>query len=178
MIQIRSRLKRAGFLLLIKSEEMLSSQMLSGIPEVDLGIDEKIRNIEATDAAKRKAAEERLRKAKSGAPSKFVPSNLAVNFNHHNRFKLEIEERFIIDSEKALASAGNKTTKNQGNQKRSNLKDEQKFITEKTVNVGQLPEERIIAVSGGSSATVKENDPTRATDDLHVTKFKKHFQRK
>ena len=27
---------------------MLSSQMLSGIPEVDLGIDEKIRNIEAT----------------------------------------------------------------------------------------------------------------------------------
>jgi hypothetical protein len=42
-----------------KSEEMLSSQMLSGIPEVDLGIDEKIRNIEATEAAKKKAAEER-----------------------------------------------------------------------------------------------------------------------
>ena len=40
-----------------QSEEMLSSQMLSGITEVDLGIDEKIRNIEATDAAKRKAAE-------------------------------------------------------------------------------------------------------------------------
>merc|ERR1719414_917407 len=177
MIQIRSRLKRAGFLLLIKSEEMLSSQMLSGIPEVDLGIDEKIRNIEATDAAKRKAAEERLRKAKSGAPSKFVPSNLAVNFKHHNRFKPEIEERLIIDSEKALASAGNKTTKSQGNQKRSNQKDEQKFITEKTVNVGQLPEERIIAVSGGSGATVKENDPTRATDDLHVTKFKKTFSK-
>ena len=76
---------------------MLSSQMLSGIPEVDLGIDEKIRNIEATDAAKRKAAEERLRRAKSGAPSAFVPSNLAVNFKHHNRFKPEIEERMIID---------------------------------------------------------------------------------
>jgi hypothetical protein len=42
-----------------KSEEMLSSQMLSGIPEVDLGIEEKIRNIEATEAAKKKAAEER-----------------------------------------------------------------------------------------------------------------------
>merc|ERR1712156_1219975 len=110
-----------------KSEEMLSSQMLSGIPEIDLGIDEKIRNIEATENAKRKAAEERLRKAKSGAPSKFVPSNLAVNFKHHNRFKPEIEERLIIDSEKALASAGNKTTKSQGNQKRSNQKDEQKF---------------------------------------------------
>ena len=42
-----------------KSEEMLSSQMLCGIPEVDLGIDEKIRNIEATENAKKKAAEER-----------------------------------------------------------------------------------------------------------------------
>ena len=90
---------------------MLSSQMLSGIPEVDLGIDEKIRNIEATDAAKRKAAEERLRRAKSGAPSAFVPSNLAVNFKHHNRFKPEIEERMIIDSEKALASSGKKIQK-------------------------------------------------------------------
>lgn len=161
-----------------KSEEMLSSQMLSGIPEVDLGIDEKIRNIEATDAAKRKAAEERLRRAKSGAPSAFVPSNLAVNFKHHNRFKPEIEERLIIDSEKALASAENKNKTNQGNTKRPNQKDEQKFITEKTVNVGQLPEERVIAVSGGSGSTIKENDPNRATDDIHVTKFKKHFQRK
>ena len=31
-----------------KSEETLSEQMLSGIPEVDLGVDEKIRNIEDT----------------------------------------------------------------------------------------------------------------------------------
>ena len=161
-----------------QSEEMLSSQMLSGIPEVDLGIDEKIRNIEATDAAKRKAAEERLRRAKSGAPSAFVPSNLAVNFKHHNRFKPEIEERMIIDSEKALASAGNKNSKNHSTSKRSSHKDEAKFITEKTVNVGQVPEERIVAVSGDSSAKIKENDPTRATDDIHVTKFKKHFQRK
>ena len=156
---------------------MLSSQMLSGIPEVDLGIDEKIRNIEATDAAKRKAAEEKWKRTRSGAPSAFVPSNLAVNFKHHNRFKPEIEERLIIDKEKALASAGNKN-RNQGALKRPTQKDEPKFITEKTVNVGQLPEERVIAVSGGSGSTVKENDPTRATDDIHVSKFKKHFQRK
>lgn len=37
-----------------RSEEMLSNQMLNGIPEVDLGIDVKIRNIEATEAAKEK----------------------------------------------------------------------------------------------------------------------------
>ena len=47
-----------------KNEEMLSSQMLSGIPEVDLGIDEKIRNIEATEFAKKRLAEERNKKNK------------------------------------------------------------------------------------------------------------------
>ena len=159
-----------------KNEEMLSSQMLSGIPEVDLGIDEKIRNIEATEAAKKKAAEERMKRAKSGAPSQFVPTNLAVNFKHHNRFKPEIEERMIIDNEKALASAGR--GKMQSGPKKTLQKEETKFITEKTVVVGQLPEERVIAVAGATSNSVKENDPTRATDDIHVSKFKKHFQRK
>lgn len=45
-----------------KNEEMLSSQMLSGIPEVDLGIDEKIRNIEATENAKKLLTQERNKK--------------------------------------------------------------------------------------------------------------------
>lgn len=37
-----------------KSEAMLSSQMLNGIPEVDLGMDERIRAIEATEEARLK----------------------------------------------------------------------------------------------------------------------------
>jgi hypothetical protein len=37
-----------------KSEETLSEQMLSGIPEVDLGVEERIRNIEETDKAKQR----------------------------------------------------------------------------------------------------------------------------
>uniref|UniRef100_T1IUF4 Telomere length and silencing protein 1 homolog n=1 Tax=Strigamia maritima TaxID=126957 RepID=T1IUF4_STRMM len=45
-----------------KSEEMLSNQMLSGIPEVDLGIEAKIRNIEATEDAKQKLVRERMNK--------------------------------------------------------------------------------------------------------------------
>merc|ERR1711937_68204 len=61
-----------------KNEEMLSSQMLSGIPEVDLGIDEKIRNIEATENAKKKLAQDRNKK--SDKASEFVVTNLAVNF--------------------------------------------------------------------------------------------------
>ncbi|XP_011494520.1 PREDICTED: uncharacterized protein C9orf78 [Ceratosolen solmsi marchali] len=70
-----------------KSEEMLSNQMLSGIPEVDLGIEAKIRNIEATEEAKLKLLWDRHRK-KDG-PSQFVPTNMAVNFVQHNRFNIE-----------------------------------------------------------------------------------------
>nr|CAG4638783.1 EOG090X0F7F [Cyclestheria hislopi] len=70
-----------------KSEEMLSNQMLSGIPEVDLGIEAKIKNIEATEEAKQKLLQERFKK-KDG-PSVFVPTNMAVNFVQHNRFNIE-----------------------------------------------------------------------------------------
>lgn len=68
-----------------RSEEMLSNQMLNGIPEVDLGIEAKIRNIEATEAAKEKLLMEQ--KNKKDAPSHFVPTNMAVNFVQHNRCK-------------------------------------------------------------------------------------------
>ncbi|XP_046390444.1 telomere length and silencing protein 1 homolog isoform X2 [Ischnura elegans] len=70
-----------------RSEEMLSNQMLSGIPEVDLGIDAKIRNIEATEEAKLKLLWERH--SKKDGPSQFVPTNMAVNFVQHNRFNIE-----------------------------------------------------------------------------------------
>lgn len=70
-----------------RSEEMLSNQMLSGIPEVDLGIEAKIRNIEATEEAKLKLLWEKHNK-KDG-PSQFVPTNMAVNFVQHNRFNIE-----------------------------------------------------------------------------------------
>lgn len=64
---------------------MLSNQMLSGIPEVDLGIEAKIRNIEATEEAKLRLLWEKQNK-KDG-PSQFVPTNMAVNFVQHNRCK-------------------------------------------------------------------------------------------
>lgn len=69
-----------------RSEEMLSNQMLCGIPEVDLGIESKIQNIEATEEAKQKLIDEQNKK-KDG-PSMFVPTNMAVNFTQHNRCEL------------------------------------------------------------------------------------------
>ena len=69
------------------SEEMLSNQMLSGIPEVDLGIEAKISNIEATEAAKQAVIDEQRNK-KSKEPTEMVPTNMAVNFMLHSRCKL------------------------------------------------------------------------------------------
>ena len=66
-----------------KSEEMLSNQMLNGIPEIKLGIEAKIRNIEATEEAKMKILADQ--KSKKDLPSQFVPKNYAVNFVQHHR---------------------------------------------------------------------------------------------
>ncbi len=77
-LKVKSQLKQ--------SEEMLSNQMLSGIPEVNLGIQAKIRNIEATEEAKMKMIEERRNKKNQG-PSIMVPTNVAVDFMQHNRCK-------------------------------------------------------------------------------------------
>ena len=121
--------------------------LFSGIPEIDLGIDEKIRNIEATESAKKKLAQDRNKKKDKA--SEFVVTNLAVNFKQPNRFKTEISE---------LESNDKKTEKT--------------ITTQRTVVVGQVPEERIIEEGG------KDNDPTKATDDMHLTKFRKQFQRK
>jgi hypothetical protein len=57
--------------------------MLSGIPEIDLGIEAKIKNIEATEEAKQKLLWEQ--KNKKDGPSIMVPVNMAVNFVQHNR---------------------------------------------------------------------------------------------
>ncbi|XP_067942030.1 splicing factor C9orf78-like [Watersipora subatra] len=72
---------------ILKTEDMLSNQMLSGIPEVDLGIAAKIRNIEATEDAKQKLMIERMKK--KDEVSHFVPTNMAVNFVQHDRYKVD-----------------------------------------------------------------------------------------
>lgn len=52
----------------------------------------KIKNIEATEEAKQKLLQERLRK-KDG-PSMFVPTNMAVNFVQHNRCEKQFHINF------------------------------------------------------------------------------------
>nr|XP_009688300.1 PREDICTED: uncharacterized protein C9orf78 homolog [Struthio camelus australis] len=54
-------------------------------PEVDLGIDAKIKNIISTEEAKAKLLAEQQNKKKDSETS-FVPTNMAVNYVQHNRF--------------------------------------------------------------------------------------------
>uniref|UniRef100_A0A8C1TXZ1 Chromosome 9 open reading frame 78 n=1 Tax=Cyprinus carpio TaxID=7962 RepID=A0A8C1TXZ1_CYPCA len=74
-----------------KTEKMLSNQMLSGIVEVDLGIDAKINNIIITEEAKAKLLAEQRNKKDNG--TSFVPTNIAVYYVQHNRCKEEPKAR-------------------------------------------------------------------------------------
>ncbi|KAI6660589.1 hypothetical protein LOD99_14173 [Oopsacas minuta] len=67
----------------LSSEEMLSNQILSGIPEYDLGVDEKFRNIQATEEAVRQLVREQLRQEEG--ESSLIPTNLATNFSEHQQ---------------------------------------------------------------------------------------------
>ncbi|KYM86872.1 Uncharacterized protein C9orf78 [Atta colombica] len=131
-----------------RSEEMLSNQMLSGIPEVDLGIEAKIRNIEATEEAKLKLLWDRHRK-KDG-PSQFVPTNMAVNFVQHNRYKI-VNEIFIIISVNIEDSDFHKSQQESGDKKKCTTKED---IRGKRKDNGE-----------------------KATDDYHYERFKKQFRR-
>eukprot|EP00095_Tigriopus_kingsejongensis_P006683 snap_masked-scaffold25_size650667-processed-gene-0.11 protein:Tk06683 transcript:snap_masked-scaffold25_size650667-processed-gene-0.11-mRNA-1 annotation:"hypothetical protein DAPPUDRAFT_305639" len=154
LLSLPEKLRKSTF---SKKEDMLSSQMLSGIPEVDLGIEEKIRNIEATEAAKHQVGS---RGDGTGQPSAFVPANLAVNFKQPNRFKIDAEAGPSA-SKKAKAEAA-----------------ASQVVTQRTVVVGDVPEEKVITLPSDHAHGGGSGRPDHATDDLHVSKFKQHFQRK
>jgi len=67
-----------------KDQQMLSAQMLSGIPEVDLGIEAKIQNIERTEKAKRMLLEEAKLGNKNGKDK-----SLASQYVQHDRYTIE-----------------------------------------------------------------------------------------
>lgn len=106
-----------------KSEEMLSNQMLAGIPEVDLGIDERIRNIEATEEAKMRMLRDRVRS--TPAEESMAPVNFSVNFAQQQEAR----------------------------RPRINRDQQQQHHRE-------------------------PGQPLRASDDLRVERFKKHFSRR
>lgn len=141
---------------IMASEEMLSNQMLSGIPEVDLGIEAKIRNIEATEEAKQRVMEEQRNKKRG--PTEMVPTNMAVNFMLHSRF---YDEQKNIDAESKRAAAA-----------KDRAQEQEKAISKPTVK------------ANNSTTVPSESDPLpnrkrtgdkveKATDDFFYEKFRK-----
>lgn len=141
----------------MKSEEMLSNQMLSGIPEVDLGIHAKIKNIEATEEAKGKIINEMRNKKKTA--SDFVPTNLASNFLLHERF---FNEKKASDVEK---------------QKEKNKLEEQQLGAERSKGPVVQAEVHIPEPSSsknsGKTEQGKRKNKDEASDDYLYEKFKK-----
>ncbi|KAK7094880.1 splicing factor C9orf78-like [Littorina saxatilis] len=128
-----------------RTEDMLSNSMLSGIPEIDLGIEAKITNIEATEDAKQKLLWERMNKKEE--VSAFVPTNMAVNYMQHNRFKIEDH------APKARKMEAPKPI---------------------PLRVGDI--ERLETPSDGKRSKKPVQDE-KATDDFHYEKFKKQMRR-
>uniref|UniRef100_A0A8C5NBJ5 Telomere length and silencing protein 1 homolog n=1 Tax=Gouania willdenowi TaxID=441366 RepID=A0A8C5NBJ5_GOUWI len=134
-----------------KTEEMLSNQMLSGIPEVDLGIDAKIKNIIQTEDAKAKLIAEQRNKKKDLGTS-FVPTNIAVNYVQHNRFYHED------------ASAA---------QRHHRHKEEPKA---RPLRVGDTEKPGPEVIPSPPNPRKRPNNE-KATDDYHYEKFKKMNRR-
>eukprot|EP00118_Oscarella_pearsei_P028352 m.1954 g.1954 ORF g.1954 m.1954 type:complete len:298 (+) comp8092_c0_seq2:155-1048(+) len=141
-----------------RSEEMLSNQMLSGIPEVDLGIEEKFRNISETEKARQKVLEEKRKK--KGEKESFLPTNMSADFVHHNRFLREdaVQKKKVTDTEMSEANKPKLT-------------------------VGCLDEQNPLdpVVRGSALDVPKVEKPkpmAKATDNYHFEKFKKKSIRK
>ena len=76
---------------------MISAQMLTGIPEVDLGIDVKIQNIERTEKAKKKLLQESKQRENESDRKNLEKSN---NYVQHDRWKDIQEIEMVRDSDK------------------------------------------------------------------------------
>ena len=76
---------------------MISAQMLTGIPEVDLGIDVKIQNIERTEKAKKQLLQESKQREKESDRKNLEKSN---NYVQHDRWKDIQEIEMVRESDK------------------------------------------------------------------------------
>lgn len=137
-----------------KSEAMLSSQMLNGIPEVDLGINERIRTIEATEEAKLRMASGPSSRHPSRVSSA-VPVNFSSNFQQH---------RHNRDTRDGQLKSGRP-------EKTSRGVTDNKTVIEAVVNVGEKPDEIEYRLP-----STGERPPPRgkASDDYYLSKFKKN----
>lgn len=152
-----------------KSESMLSSQMLNGIPEVDLGPSERIRTIEATEEAKLRLASGSSRdrsQYSSRRAHSSIPTNFSCDFQSHR----SSHGRNYGDIKTSFSQS-----KDSNNKHNQNTKAETKV--EPIVSVGEEPREVEICMPNSASGDRKPPAKGRASDDYYVQKFKKNIRR-
>lgn len=135
-----------------QKEDMLSNQMLCGIPEVDLGVDAKMRNIEATEEAKQTLLKHRFNRGYGMASDGLAPTNVAVNFVQHSRWN----------------SHNATTTFSSGDYTRDLLNIASKANPHKTDIVHQQ--------TTGLDAERERLGAERSTDSLVLQRFKSHMR--
>ncbi|TGZ75651.1 hypothetical protein CRM22_000275 [Opisthorchis felineus] len=135
-----------------QKEDMLSNQMLCGIPEVDLGVDAKMRNIEATEEAKQTLLKHRFNRGYGMASDGLAPTNVAVNFVQHSRWN----------------SHNATTTFSSGDYTRDLLSIASKANPHKTDIVHQQ--------TTGLDAERERLGAERSTDSLVLQRFKSHMR--
>ena len=143
-----------------KNEEMLSSQMLSGIPEIDLGIEERIRNIEATEEAKMKHLFNR--RNQKPAASNLVPTNIAVNFQQNSRFNRTSEETPFLVSVKQT--------------KPEPPKPAVTVVEEPVVVIGDEPRPKHFK-EYQNSRDLRHPGKDKASDNYHFDRFRKQLRK-
>uniref|UniRef100_A0A3B3QWG2 Chromosome 9 open reading frame 78 n=1 Tax=Paramormyrops kingsleyae TaxID=1676925 RepID=A0A3B3QWG2_9TELE len=162
-----------------KTEEMLSNQMLSGIPEVDLGIDAKIKNIIYTEEAKaRLIAEQRNKKKDSG--TSFVPTNIAVNYVQHNRFYHEdvnAPARRHREEPKARPLRVGDTEKPEAESKSRMTREHLAVVLCLCSRPGVMLRMTWCLIPTETPPNRKRPANEKATDDYHYEKFKKMNRR-
>ena len=145
-----------------KSEEMLSNQMLNGIPEVELGLEEKIRNIEATEEAKARLLEAKNKRSQEKSAS-FVPNNIAVCFVQNNRSNADDVQRLNTTAKRVRTET----------QQQSNT-----YVEEPVVVIGDEPKQVMkLQNTGGPHHQKGFYGKDKATDDYLFEKFKKQFKK-
>ena len=136
-----------------RSEEMLSNQMLSGIPEVDLGVEERIRNVEATEEAKMLLVRRQRKQQFDHSSESLIPTNVAVNFSHNNRQKV----RDLKQKQKTTSQVPQHS--------------------EPVVVIGDEPRSQTFKDYPQHQRVLKHPGSSKASDDYHFERFRKQIRR-
>lgn len=155
-----------------KSEAMLSSQMLNGIPEVDLGMSEKIRTIEATEEAKLRltsTSESTSNSHRSNITSKktSIPTNFSCNYQSHRGSR---DKRDGVLNSQIGPSRGSSH-----NNHHNHSKVETRL--EPVVSVGEEPHEIELKLPTSTGYDHRPPPKGRASDDYYLQKYKKNNRR-